>query len=83
MSKQFPIGWCEEAGRSAGEQERGNYAVTQPSARRPSGWKPGRARPSSQNALGGHRGAEVTNRKRALSRKLDQHLGVADAEGEE
>lgn len=41
MSEKLRIGWCEEAGRLAGEQERGNYAVTQPSARRPAGWKPG------------------------------------------
>lgn len=76
MSKQFPIGWCEEAGRLAGEQDR-NAFVT---AVRPRTWKAGtRAQQHERSRRAGVTGGATTK----LVRKLNETLGVADAEGEE
>ncbi len=79
MSKQFPIGWCEEAGRLAGEHDRGAFVT----AVRPKTWKAGtRAQQHERLARGTERSKRTTASK-VLDQKLDQHLGVPDAEGEE
>jgi hypothetical protein len=75
MSKQFPIGWCEEAGRLAGEHDRGAFLT----AVRPRLWKPGtRAQQHERSRRAGVSGGAATK----LDRKLDEAMGV-DAEGEE
>ncbi len=75
MSKAFPIGWCEVAGKAAGEAERNNYAVTPPSARRPSGWRPGTVfNPTRQNQS---RGGEQGQKSARVEKSLDSALGKA------
>lgn len=80
MSNLKP-GWCIEAGRLAGEAEKGNYAVTPPSARRPVGWRPGGIHnPTRGNLVRGAHRAKVTKR---AERSLDAALGKTGEEGEE
>jgi hypothetical protein len=80
MSKQFPIGWCEEAGRLAGIAERGGGPTEAITVRRPRLWKAGtRAQQHERSRRAGVSGGAATK----LDRTLDETLGVADAEGEE
>lgn len=79
MSKQFPIGWCEEAGRLAAEHDR-NAFVT---AVRPKTWKMGTKAQQHERLARGTEKSKRTTASKLLDRKLDETLGVADAEGEE
>ncbi len=79
MSKQFPIGWCEEAGRLAGEHDRNAYLT----AVRPKTWKAGTKAQQHERAQRGKERSKRTTASKVLDRKLDETLGVPDAEGEE
>ncbi len=71
-------GWADRAGAEAGAIGRGNYAVTQPSARRPVGWRPGGIyNPTRGNLVRGGEKAKVSKR---AERSLDAALGKAEGE---
>jgi hypothetical protein len=80
MTGKLKPGWCEEAGRLAGIAERGGGPTEAITVRRPRLWKAGtRAQQHERNRRAGVTGGANTK----LARKLDETLGVADAEGEE
>jgi hypothetical protein len=76
MSTPFKPGWADAAGKAGAEHDSTAYLT----AVRPRLWKPGtRAQQHERNRRAGVTGGANTK----LARKLDETLGVADAEGEE
>ena len=76
MTAKLSPGWADAAGKAAAGHDRTAYLT----AVRPRLWKPGtRAQQHERSKRAGVSGGAATK----LDRKLDQHLGVADAEGEE
>lgn len=79
MTEKLKPGWCIEAGRLAGEHDKNAYLT----AVRPKTWKAGTKAQQHERLVRGTEKSKRTTASKVLDRKLDETLGVADAEGEE
>lgn len=79
MSTSFKPGWAEAAGKAAAEHDRNAYLT----AVRPKTWKAGTKAQQHERLARGTERSKRTTASKALDRKPDETLGVADAEGEE
>jgi hypothetical protein len=74
MASNLKPGWCEAAGKAAGEAERGENL--KPTPRRH--YVPVLPQPKPEQALSVKRAAKRRKASKQLSRKLDQVLGKVD-----